>query len=207
MAITNMKPSKKLTVGAQYICFNTMDANNDWTSTFESDVYKLPTITSIEVSDETDSYETYASGAIYDADTIVQKKTIKETNIAFDDMLLSKMRGEVVDDDGVILEGGLGVRPFFAYGYVTVKKDGTKSMVWYPKCKLSESTDSTETSEGTNKDQTDDITITAYGFNDNQDKAVRVLTSELTNITELKFFAAPVLTVEAAKALDTASNG
>lgn len=203
MAIQNMKPSRKYTVGAQYICFNTPDASGDWTETFEADVYKLPTVTSVSISDEVDDYETYASGNVYDADSIVSKKTISETNIAFPEMLLARMRGDTVDNDGVILEGGIHVRPFFAYGVVITKKDGTQDLRWYPKCKLTENTDETETSEATNKDMTDDITISAYGFDNDQNKVVRALNGEdaLSGLTEAKFFAAPVLTAAAVKAL------
>ena len=207
MAITSLKPSRKYTVGAQYICFDTMDADGGWTSTFESSVTKLPTITSVNISDDADSYETYASGDIYDADTVVMKKEIQETNIAFPEDLLARMRGDTVDT-GVIAEGGISTRPFFAYGVVIIKKDGTKDMRWYPKCKLAENSDDTETSEASNKDQTDDITINAYGFDDNQTKAIRVLTSDENNedITEAAFFAAPILTVAAAKALRPVSG-
>ncbi len=207
MAITSLKPSRKYTVGAQYICFDTEDANGGWTTTFESSVTKLPTITSVNISDDADSYETYASGDIYDADTVVMKKEIQETNIAFPEDLLARMRGDTVDT-GVIAEGGLSTRPFFAYGVVIIKKDGTKDMRWYPKCKLAENTDDTETSEASNKDQTDDVTINAYGFDDNKTKAIRVLTSDENNegITEEAFFAAPVLTVAAAKALRPVSG-
>ena len=203
MAIQNMKPSRKYTVGAQYICFNTPDASGDWTETFEADVYKLPTVTSVSISDEVDDYETYASGNVYDADSIVSKKTISETNIAFPEMLLARMRGDTVDNDGVILEGGIHTRPFFAYGVVITKKDGSQDLRWYPKCKLTENTDETETSEASNKDMTDDITISAYGYNANQDKVIRALKGEdaLAGLTEAKFFAAPVLTAAAVKAL------
>lgn len=202
MAITTSKPSRKYTVGAQYICMNTMDADGSWTTTFASGVTKLPTITSVNISDDTDAYETYASGDIYDADSIVAKKEIQETNIAFPEELLAELRGDTVDE-GVIAEGGLSTRPFFAYGVVIIKKDGTKDLRWYPKCKLAENTDDTETSEASNKDQTDDVTINAYGFDTNGTKAIRVLTSveENEGITEEAFFAAPVLTVAAAKAL------
>lgn len=205
MAITNMKPSRKYTVGAQYICFNTPDAAGDWTTNFSTDVYKLPTVTKVTINDESDEYETYASGNIYDADSIISKKTISETNIAFPETLLARMRGDTVDTDGVILEGGIGTRPFFAYGVVITKKDGTQDLRWYPKCKLTENTDETETSEASNKDQTDDVTISAYGFDDAQNKVVRALTSEsgMEEMTEAKFFAAPLLTIAAVKAVLT----
>ena len=38
MAITNKKPPVKQTVGAQYICFNTMSTEGEWTETFDTAV-------------------------------------------------------------------------------------------------------------------------------------------------------------------------
>ena len=203
MAIAEKKPSVKLTVGAQYICFNTMDANNDWTDAFETDVIKLPTVTQVQVTDNSDSYDSYASGAIYDSDTEIQSKDIQETNLAFSDTLLAKMRGDVVDG-GVIVEGKLGtVRPYFAYGFVVQKKNGELDLRWYPKCKLVENSDSTATSEESHSDQTDDITIRAYRMSDDKGIAVRVNTGEegYDTVTEDAFFAAPLTTADAAKAL------
>ena len=203
MAISEKKPSVKLTVGAQYICFNTMDANNDWTDAFETDVIKLPTVTQVQITDNSDSYDSYASGAIYDSDTEIQSKDIQETNLAFSDTLLAKMRGDVVDG-GVIVEGKLGtVRPYFAYGLVVQKKNGELDLRWYPKCKLVENSDSTATSEESHSDQTDDITIRAYRMSDDKGIAVRVNTGEegYDTVTEEAFFAAPLTTADAAKAL------
>ena len=203
MAISEKKPSVKLTVGAQYICFNTMDANNDWTDTFEKDVIKLPTVTQVQITDNADSYDSYASGAIYDSDTEIQSKDIQETNLAFSDTLLAKMRGDAVDG-GVIVEGKSGsIRPYFAYGVVVLKKNGELDLRWYPKCKLVENSDSTATSEESHSDQTDDITIRAYRMSDDKGIAVRVNTGEegYDTVTEEAFFAAPLTTADAAKAL------
>lgn len=203
MAITEKKPSVKLTVGAQYICLNTMDANNDWTDAFETEVIKLPTVTQVQITDNSDSYDSYASGAIYDSDTEIQSKDIQETNLAFSDTLLAKLRGDVVDG-GVIVEGKLGtVRPYFAYGIVVQKKNGELDLRWYPKCKLVENSDSTATSEESHSDQTDDITIRAYRMADDKGIAVRVNTGEegYDTVTEEAFFAVPLTTADAAKAL------
>lgn len=200
MAITEKKPSTKYTVGAQYICFNT-DA--DWDSgDFETDVLKLPTVVDIDVADNSDSYESYASGAVYESDTIVTYKEISVTQLAFDEATIAKMKGDTVDT-GIILSGGIKTRPYFAYGVPIIKKDKTMDMRWYPKCKLVDNSDATATSTDSHSDQTDSLTIRAYGFDEDQNQEVKVLTGETANadITEEKFFAAPVLTVAAAKAL------
>lgn len=204
MAINEKKPSTKYTVGAQYICFN---EDPDWKADeFEEDVLKLPTVVDINVADNSDSYESYASGAVYESDTIVTYKEISVTQLAFDEATIAKMKGDTIDS-GIIMSGGIKTRPFFGYGVPIIKKDGTKDMRWYPKCKLVDNSDATATSTDSHSDQTDSLTIRAYGFDETQNQEIKVLTAETANasITEAAFFEAPILTVAAAKALR--SNG
>lgn len=200
MAITEKKPSTKYTVGAQYICFNT---DPDWdASDFASTVTKLPTVVDISISDNSNSYESYASGLVYESDTIVSYKEISVTQLAFDEAIIAQMKGDTVDE-GVIMSGGIKTRPYFAYGVPIIKKDKTMDMRWYPKCKLADNSDTTATSTDSHSDQTDTLTIRAYGFDSDQNQEVKVLTGDTNNtgITEELFFAAPVLTVAESKAL------
>ena len=200
MAITEKRPSTKYTVGAQYICFN---EDPEWDSSeFETDVIKLPTVVDVTVADNSDSYQSYASGEVYESDTIVTYKELSVTQLAFDDKTIARMKGDTVDE-GIIMSGGVKTRPYFAYGVPIIKKDGTMDMRWYPKCKLVDNSDATATSTDSHSDQTDSLTIRAYGFDATQNQEVKVLTGETANagITEAAFFAAPILTVAAAKAL------
>jgi hypothetical protein len=206
MAITEKRPSTKYTVGAQYICFNKDAA---WeAASWDTEVLKLPTVTNIDVKDNSDSYQSYASGAVYESDTIVTYKEISVTQLAFDEATIAKMKGDTVDT-GIILSGGVKSRPFFAYGVPIIKKDKTLDMRWYPKCKLVDNSDATATSTDSHSDQTDTLTIRAYGFDNDQNQEVKILTAEEANagITEAAFFTAPILTVAAAKALRSTSNG
>ncbi len=206
MAITEKRPSTKYTVGAQYICFNT---NADWSAeSWDADVIKLPTVVDIDVADNSDSYESYASGAVYESDTIVTYKEISVTQLAFDEATIAKMKGDTIDT-GIIMSGGIKTRPYFAYGVPIIKKDKTMDMRWYPKCKLVDNSDATATSTDSHSDQTDSLTIRAYGFDETQNQEIKVLTGETANagITEAAFFAAPILTVAAAKALRPGNNG
>lgn len=200
MAITEKRPPTKYTVGAQYICFN---EDPEWdASEFETDVIKLPTVVDVTAADNSDSYQSYASGEVYESDTIVTYKELSVTQLAFDEKTIARMKGDTVDE-GIIMSGGVKTRPYFAYGLPIIKKDGTMDMRWYPKCKLVDNSDATATSTDSHSDQTDSLTIRAYGFDATQNQEVKVLTAETANagITEAAFFAAPVLTVAAAKAL------
>ena len=51
MAINTKKPPIKETVGAQYICFNKVDENGDWTNAYETDVEKMETVKSVKVTE------------------------------------------------------------------------------------------------------------------------------------------------------------
>lgn len=198
--ITEFRPKIKLTVGAQYICFNQGDANGDWdSSAFESAVKKFPTVVQVGITDEVDSYDVYASGAVYDADANVLSRTIAVTNVAFDDATLAKMRGESVSTKGVILEGGNAERPWFAYGIVEMKKGGGLVMRWFPKCKLTENSDEAATSTASHSDQNSTLNIKAYQYNSDGNTDVKA--PEIAGLTEASFFDAPLLTAAAVEAL------
>lgn len=201
MAIVEKKPSRKYTVGAQYIAFDSSATAGEYSGKFEAEVTKLPTVVSIEVKDESDSYNDFASGQIYDAGTQTAYEEISTENIAFQKVLVEKMRGSKVDENGVIVGGGNGARPYFAYGIVVKSKDNSLDLKWYPKCKLAENTDKSETSEDSDKVQSDTLTIRAYGFDDEDNKYVEAEAVE--GITEDKFFAAPLLSAADVLALKT----
>lgn len=198
--ITEYRPKIKLTVGAQYICFNQGDANGDWDATaFESAVKKFSTVVQASITDEVDSYEVYASGEVYDADANVLSKTIAVTNVAFDDATIAKMKGESVSTKGVIMEGGNAERPWFAYGIVEIKKGGGLYMRWFPKCKLTENSDESATSTASHSDQNSTMNIKAYQYN--TDGNTDVKSPDIAGITEAAFFDAPLLTAAAVEAL------
>ena len=205
MAITTKKPAEKLTVGAQYICFDTA-SDGTYSGTYAEDVTCLPTVTQVEVTDTGDDFKDYASGDVYASGTRTMYKQIKTTNLAFEDALIAKMKGDVVDDtSGVIMESGYNRRPYFAYGIYAQKDDGTLDLRWYPKVQHTENSDSTATSEESHKTQTDDLTMNAYGFDAAKTKCVRRIYKP-TDTTDAQkviaaWFAAPILTDAAAKAI------
>lgn len=198
MAITEKKPALKETVGAQYMCFNTMDVDNQWTTTYEANVEKTKVVKTVKVTENTDAADVYSSGEIYDSESSVKTIGIESEYIAFPDSTLAKMKGDSVDTAGLILSGGKRVRPYFAYGKVVKLKGGKVRYDWYPKCKLTENSDSTKTSEDKFKEQTDTIKITAYPFNDEGDIVAKVASdvNMPTGLTEDKFFTKPILTKE-----------
>lgn len=202
MPIAKRHPPVKITVGAQYICFDKPDTNGEFTTEYETDVLKIPNVTTLDVSDKGANDVDYASGFPYDTDNDVKSIEIKQTQIARDPMLLAKMKGYSVNG-GIVIGKSVTTRPFFAYGIPIIRKGGVYTFRWYPKCKLTDSTDKTETSEQNHKSMTDDDTILAMPFNDAGDLFVEVNTDseDTAGITEDKFFTKPILTAADAQAL------
>lgn len=185
----------KETIGAQYLCFNTMDTDGRWTSTFAEEVEKTEVVKSVKVTENGEPTDTYASGAVYDSDITTTSTDIEVEIVAFPADTLAKLRGDNVDTDGLILSGGNRPRPYFAYGKVVKLRKGGYRYDWYPKCKLSENSDDTSTSEEKANEQTDTIKIKAYPFNDDGDIVARVESASAPEgLTEDKFFSKPILT-------------
>lgn len=197
MPITNKKPPRKETVGAQYICFNKMTEEGDWTDQFETDVERTAVVKSVSVSDNGESADVYASGEVYDTDDSPAASTIEVQVVAFPAETLAKMRAATVDAGGLILDGAPKRRPFFAYGKVVKLKNNKVRYEWYPKCRLTENTDETATKEASASEQNDTITISAYAFDAEGNKRAYVDSSAENfpeGMTEEKFFAKPILT-------------
>ena len=64
MGITSKKPPRKETIGAQYICFDMMTEDGDWTNEFEENVERTAVVKSVSVTDNGDSTDVYASGEV-----------------------------------------------------------------------------------------------------------------------------------------------
>ena len=197
MAITNKRPPRKETVGAQYICFNTMTEDGEWTDQYEEDVERTAVVKSVAVTDNSESTDVYASGEVYDTDDAKAATTIETEVVAFPAETLAKMRAATVDAGGLVLDGASKKRPFFAYGKVVMMKNGYKRFEWFPKCRLTENSDEAATSEESPSEQNDTFTISAYSFDADGNKRVYVdssMESFPEGLTEEKFFAKPILT-------------
>ena len=198
MQITTKKPPIKETIGAQYVCFDQSESG-EYSGTYNEEVEKTAVVKSVKVTENSENTDVYASGDVYDTDSSTASTDIEVEVIAFPAETLARMRGDVVDAGGLVLSGGKGSRPFFAYGKVVKLKRGKVRLEWYPKCKLAENTDETKTKEESFSEQTDTITIKAYPFNENEDIKAMVDTSSQNvpeGITEERFFAKPILTKE-----------
>ena len=107
------------------------------------------------------------------------------------------MRGEDVDDGGLISSGSSTQRPFFAYGKVVKKVGESYRYEWYPKCQLVENTDDISTQEESFSEQNDTVTIRCYAFDD-LGHVRNYVDSDASNfpkgLTEDKFFTKPIIT-------------
>lgn len=199
MSITNRRPPRKETVGAQYICFNTAGEEGEWTGEYEEEVERTAVVKNVSPTENSESSDVYASGEAYDTDTSIAADDIAVKVVAFPADTLARMRAATVDPGGLIMDGANEDRPFFAYGKVVKLKGNHVRYEWYPKCKLKENTDDTGTSEASTSEQNDTITISAYPFDDKGHKRVYVDSSAKNfpeGLTEEKFFAKPILSKE-----------
>lgn len=196
MGITTKKPKIKETVGALYYAFNTMTENGEFDPKTYETTNRSDVVKTITTTDNATTTTVRASGQDYE--TVNQSASIENEVeiIALDPEDLAKMRGDDIHENGLILSGAPGKRPFFAFGKVVKKLGGVVEYVWYPKCQLTENTDEATTSEEEFSEQTDTVTITAYAFDNAGNKSVRV-NSEMTSfpegLTEEKFFEKPIL--------------
>lgn len=199
MSIATKRPPIKETVGAQYVCFGKMDEQGEWQNQYETEVEKTSVVKKVTVTENASSTDVYASGEIYDTDTSMSAIDISVEVIAFPADTIAKMRGDTVDEGGLILSGKSTQRPFFAYGKVVKLKNGDVRYEWFPKCKLVENSDEASTKTGSFSEQTDTITIKAYVFDDDGNIRSKVDSSASNfpeGLTEDKFFAKPILTKE-----------
>ena len=195
MAIKNRKPPMKETVGAQYLCFAT--EGKDYDRTYEPDVEKTEVVKQVKVTDNSETADAYASGKVYDSDTQTKYVDIEVEVIAFPNDTLAKMKGDTVSEGGLVLSGGNGERPIFAYGKVVKLKHGAYRYEWYPKCRLTENSDDISTSEEKSSEQTDTINIRAYPSDEKGNIVAKVFSEAAPEtLTEEKFFAKPILTEE-----------
>lgn len=203
------KPPYKESIGAQYYNFNKPDEGNDFDLTKYEDVTtKEETVKSVTITESAESTPIMASGKVYDTKSQIPYIDIEVEKLATDADDLARMRGDLVDEGGLIQTTTTPTKPFFAYGKTVELSGGNYRYDWYPKCQLIENTDETKTREEGFEEQNDTLTIRAYAF-DEKGKLIKnsVDTSSSKfpdGLTEEKFFLKPIITKEDLK---TAATG
>lgn len=195
--IKEKKPMIKQTVGGLYYAFNDAEKVGEFDpEAYDEEVVKSDVVKQIGTTENSESTNVYASGKIYETVNDTSYIDMAVEVIAFDPTDLAKMRGDKIDDSGLIFSGARTKKPYFAFGKVVKKVGGGVRYEWFPKCQLVSNTDEISTNEENFSAQNDTITIRAYSFNDEEMKKVHV-DSETKNfpkgLTEEKFFAKPIL--------------
>jgi phi13 family phage major tail protein len=194
------KPMIKETVGALYYAFNTPHTlTGEFNAATYATTIKTEVVKNIGTTENAETTAVRASGTDYSTVSKTSSVDLAVEVVAFHVDDLATMRGENVDDGGLISSGRPSTRPFFAFGKVVKKVGGGLRYEWYPKCQLVENTDDIATSEDTFNEQNDTLTIRAYSFNDDKDFK-NYVDSEATNypegLTEENFFTKPIITKE-----------
>lgn len=192
---TIKRPPVKETVGAQYVCFSTVESAGEFTKEYEEIVEKTETVKKVSVSENGDSTPVRASGKTYLTATSTSGTEISVEVVAFPQDTISRMRGDTVGETGLILSGGNKERPYFAYGKVVIMHGGLRRFDWFPKCQLSANTDDIETSDTSFKEQNDTLTILAMPFDDDGNICVSIKEDykSPSGLTEELFFSKPIM--------------
>ena len=101
MSIKNKRPPRKETVGAQYVCFATASEDGEFSGQYEEDVERTAVVKNVNVTENGENSDVYASGEVYDTDTSVAADTIEVEVIAFPIETLAKMRAATVGSGGL----------------------------------------------------------------------------------------------------------
>lgn len=191
------KPKIKQSVGSQYYAFNTPKEDGEFNPSTYEETIKTNTVKSIGVTENSESTVVKASGVDYESVSSTENVELEVEVVAFDPDDLAKMRGEDVDDSGLISSRSSTQRPYFAYGKVVKKVGNGFRYEWYPKCQLVENTDDIATQEESFSEQNDTVTIRCYAF-DELGHVRNYVDSEASNfpdgLTEEKFFTKPIIT-------------
>lgn len=204
------KPMIKETVGSLYYAFNQPTEGVDFDPSTWQETVNSPVIKNISRTENGESTPVMASGIDYTTVSQSSNEEIDVEVIAFHPEDLATLRGEGVDESGLIFSGRTSTRPYIALGFPVQKIGGGVRYVWYPKCQLVENSDEIATKEESFTEQNDTLKFRAYAFNSFNDKKVYV-DSEAANfpegLTEEKFFTKPILTKEdLAAAIATTEN-
>lgn len=198
--VVNKKPPIIETIGAQRYCFNS-GANGEYDpSSYETTIVKTETVKSATITENTESVPVYGSGKVYLTKTQLAYVDIEVEELAHDADDLARMRGDLVDDSGLIQSVTNPEKPFFAYGKVVKLSGGNFRLDWYPKCQLVENSDEAKTSEQNFEEQNKKLTIRAYAFDAEGKKVKNSVDSTSAKfpegMTEELFFSKVIITKE-----------
>jgi len=190
MGIIKQKPFRSVGVGALYQCFEDAVGTNG----YSEDVYKSEALVKIGVSEQGKLDPVYGSNKVYDNDVISSPPTLAIEALAYDPANLARMRGNAVSG-GFVTHNRYDEGEYFAQGVVYPKRGGHSKYVWYPKCRMIDTSKDHETaSKDSTSSQNRTVNVQTYEFNDDGDWQIdydtELLTEGAAPLTEAEFFAA-----------------
>lgn len=156
MTIVNQKPKYWLTVRDNFWCF--LEAENGPARMYEKMVYRSPVVKSIGLTGTIADANIYASGIVYDIIHQVQGTEIALGAVALEKELVDKANGAITKGS-FVYEKSNNISKEFAYGYYAEESDGSLVYFWHPRCKLTKSDDTLDTSTDSPADPNRSYTI------------------------------------------------
>lgn len=154
--ITNKKPAYWITVKDAFMSF--LVAEMDSYRQYKPNITRMPVIKTIGLTKSVAAGDIYASGIIYDTTSRTQGAEIALSAVALPDDILNEALGALVDG-GFAYDNVGDVGKEFAFGYYLEESDGGFVYYWHPRCKLTASDESPETSTDSAPDPSRDYTI------------------------------------------------
>lgn len=148
----------KLTVNDGYLRFITSMTND--AATFDSEIHRLDTLKTVDLTVDKSEKKIYASGKVYDVTTNVRGGELKVDTVAIPGELADKARGATKVGGGAY-DVNLPQAKEFAFAFSAAMSDGSEVYVLYPRCKLSYDSENDKTSDDNDVDPSEQYTIVA----------------------------------------------
>lgn len=142
----------KLTVEDAYLRFLTAEG------TYDKVMHALDTMKSVQLAPDASTKKIYASGKVYDITTNVRGGKVTVDAVALPDAIVDEAQG-AQGKGGTTYDVNLPQGKEFGFGFSTAMSDGSRKYVWYPRCRLSFTSDESKTSDDSDIDPSESYEI------------------------------------------------
>lgn len=135
--------------------------------TYESEIYRLDNIVTIGIAGNPTTVTKWASNKIFVNASKNTNYTLNLTHVALPQEVKDKMQGYEVEKGVAFDTSDVKEFPMFALGFIAPLSDGSKIARWYPRCQMTitEETFQTTTEESEVQDLTNVFTATPLLYN------------------------------------------
>lgn len=151
-----------------FIAFMTnKEDSRDAIPTYEPEIYRMDNIVTIGIAGNPTNVTKWASNKIFVNASKNTNYTLNLTHVALPQEVKDKMNGYEIEKGVAFETGDVKEFPMFALGFIAPLSDGSKIARWYPRCQMTitEETFQTTTEESEVQDLTNVFTATPLLYN------------------------------------------